>query len=342
MKFSIRAKMVTNAYFGSMKPIETGVHAETLYMPSMYTMAGAFMTKLLEDSSIDTDSIISAIKDEKINIYGVYIENNGRYYVPVSSQLIDDENRLRLSINAFEKPKNYGSTSVLHNKVMIPKFLSKTLSKGKIKSKDIDDNYFVDMEKISDNHKIDDNSINLTYNRSERTRTALDYDLKVPREGKLFSISMINVQNDTSYCIDINIATEWYKIDNEWIGHLGGEASLASFKIVNETPLLDTIKSRTMKSGKLGYIAVSHIPIKFIASNLYTVFGRVENIIGRVVPLGGWDVKGSHMKKIYSCISPGSLFIVDRTDNINSDMGRGEWYSRLLSSAILIDDLLIS
>lgn len=319
MRASIHAKLLTNAYFGGIRPIEGGEFSYSLLMPSLYTVGGALVTKLLE-YDIKPEQFIEKINDEKIKIYGIYLYDKQRHYVPITTQVIDKD--CKLNINNLTEVTYYASTSELHKEVRIP--VMKGLSSEKRKK-----SYFIDLNAI--NYGVVKSNISI--NIEVRTRTALDYSTKVPDEGKLFSLSMVH-KPDIEYCIDVELPDEYMnrlRSDYRWVGHLGGESGLAEFNVCDDTPLMDIIE-KSSRTGK--YLATSHIPLKLIDDELYTPLGKVRYIIGRVTMLGGWDIRSKVMKKIYACIEPGSIFGVDNVSrfSINSE----EWYLKLLRSAIPI------
>ena len=323
MNASVHAKLLSNVYFGSMKPIESGVFAETLQMPSIYTFAGALMTRLLE---LGMDNPRDNVKKGDINIYGIYIRYDDKYYVPITPYVIDRNLKLRLPINKdnFISIDLYSSTSILHNNVLIPRF--EGLDKDNLKKR-----YFIEINNIKEDAPVKSDIIK--YDIEERIRTALKYDTKTPDEEKLFSLSMLSHTKDhfhtIYYCLDVKLQDE-YKL-NKWVGHFGGENSIAEFSTGDNTPLMDIINKYT--SDTYTYLAVSHIPIKYKDGSLITKYGKIRNIIGKITQLGGYDIYESVMKKIYACIEPGSIFILDnKTENYFGD----EWYIELLNSVIPI------
>lgn len=319
MKCSIHVKLLSDAYFGSIKPIESGVFAETLTIPSVYTFAGALMTRLLE-LGITQEQIKEWIEQDCIKIYGVYMKYNNEYYVPITPYAIDKHFKLRLpnNKNNFKKIELYSSTSILHNNVIVPTFES--LDKENLKKR-----YFINMNNIEEDINVKSDIIKS--NIKDRIRTALKYDTKTPDERKLFSLSILSIGKDyssISYCIDVELPDN-HPLD-KWIGHFGGENSIAEFSKYDNIPLIDKIN----KDVSSIYLAVSHIPIKTLNDVLLTSYGRVEYIIGKVTQLGGFDVYDNTMKKVYACIEPGSIFKVNSNDGFEVD----EWYVRLLNSAI--------
>ncbi|MCS6768755.1 MAG: hypothetical protein NZ517_08500 [Candidatus Nitrosocaldus sp.] len=316
MRMSIHARFLTNAYFGSTSPIEGGRFTESLQMPSIYAFAGALATRLFEDG-IPPEGFIQNVVEGNIRLYGIYIYYTG-YFVPITAQVIDKN--YRFNINTLKDVENYASTSMLHRRVMMPKF--EGLSKDERKK-----SYFIDLSNMQNNVRSDI----IDMHTEVRARTALNYSTKVPEEGMLFSLSVVT-KPDVTYCMDIELP-DTYKLDSEWIGHFGGESSLAEFTISSNTPLLELIEKRS-KTGR--YLAVSHIPLKLLQGELLTPLGRVQYIIGRVSSLGGWDIRGERMKKIYACIEPGSIFAVDNEGSAIAVNTGEEWYLKLLNSAVQI------
>lgn len=317
MRVSIHIKLLTNAYFGSIRPIEGGKFSESLSMPSLYTVSGALATRLFEQG-IEPNKFIEDIRKERLNIYGIYIYNGG-YYIPITAQVIDNDNKLNIHKLRQVNKHNYASTSSLHKEVMVPVM--------GYRPKKHEDSYFIDLCNWSVTGYKD-------MSRETRTRTALNYSTKIPEEGKLFSLSMIH-KPKVEYCIDIEFPDEYTSRLGQggWLGHLGGESGLAEFKVNGKTWLKDLIDESNKSNSSDRYLAISHIPLKLINGDVSTPLGKIKYIVGRVGMLGGWDIRKGKMKKLYACIEPGSIFSVEKGKD-KMDISDAEWYLNLLRVVI--------
>jgi CRISPR type III-B/RAMP module-associated protein Cmr3 len=312
---SIQARLLTDAYFGTVRGISSGMFSDTLDSPTIYTYAGAIFTRLLE-YGYDINNIVNECK-----IYGIYIKHKDDYLIPITSYAISKDKKIKIKEDNYQSVSDISSTSLIHNRLnlIIPKF--NMLGSDELRSK-----YFISIKSLKEDEDAKVIELEDISKKEERTRTALDYDKKVPIEEKLFSLALIK-QNNIEYCVDIEIP-DHYNISN-WIGHFGGESTLAEFNINNETPLLNVINSR--KSNR--YIAISHIALKLIDDQLICKFGKLKYVIGRIGRIGGWDIKEVCMKKIYACIEPGSIFCVEDSDKKDFN---DNWYINLLNTAIPI------
>jgi CRISPR-associated protein (Cas_Cmr3). len=315
MRASIQARLLTDAYFGTVRGISSGIFSDTLDSPTIYTYAGAIFTRLCEYGH-NINDIINACK-----IYGIYIKHGDDYLVPITPYAISKDKKLKIKEDNYQQTNYISSTSLIHNKLnlMIPKF--DMLESDELRSK-----YFISIKSINEDADVIKLDI---IKKEERTRTALDYNKKIPIKEKLFSLALIkqNNMNNIEYCVDIEIQDS-YKI-SDWIGHFGGESTIAGFKINEKTPLLDVINSK--QSNR--YIAVSHIALKLIDDQIICKFGKLKYVIGRIGRIGGWDTREGFMKKIYACIEPGSIFCIEDSDK--KDFNEN-WYINLLNTAIPI------
>ncbi len=318
MRFSIQARLLTSAYFGTIRGISSGIFSDTLDSPTIYTYTGAIFTRLIE-SGYDINNIV-----KKCRVYGIYIKHNNDYLIPITPHAISKDKRLKIAENDYQLVSDISSTSLIHNRLnlIVPKF-------DMLRSDELRSKYFISIKSIDENVEvIDSENINKKY-KEERTRVALDYNKKIPKEEKLFSLELLVKQNNIEYCIDIEIPDD-YRLSN-WVGHFGGESTLAEFRINNKTPLLDVINSK--KSNR--YIAVSHIVLKLIDDQIVCKFGKLKYVIGKIGIIGGWDIKEGFMKKIYTCIEPGSIFCIEDS-SMKDFKDDNNWYINLLSTAIPI------
>lgn len=316
MKFSVVAELLTNAYFGEIKPLASGIFSESLPMPSIYTFAGALFTRLLE-KNIDLTNILNENR-----ICGIYLQSNKEYFIPITPLALEyNENQRRLKLNEDNYQVITDNYATTYN---ISRYLRFYIPRFNFNREDLKKPFYISINSLKDNAVIKQLDINLL--KGERTRVALDYKRKAAEEGKLFSLTILYKTN-IGYCIDVELPLD-SSID-EWIGHFGGESTLARFRISNETPLLDIINQKSSNR----YLAISPIALKLIDGNLICKLGRVESIIGSVGMLGGWDLKENMSKKLYACIEPGSIFCInDSNMSVNED----RWYFNILSCAIPI------
>jgi hypothetical protein len=317
MKFSIEANLITRGFFGSIKEIGSGLFTSSLNFPTIYMLSGALLTRLIEENSITEKDIQLMIKNEKIKIYGAYIKFKGNekykdWYIPISYQLVDLINDKPLIKFQWEKVDWVSNDTM----PIVTEKLSKNYLMGKKEA-------FYLMNFNTREVKC------LNLKEERRTRVKIQQPQRIVEGGVLFVTSYKSF-DELVFCIDIETEIE-YKI-NDWTGNLGGEGSIAKFKIkADETPLLNEIEKH-VKNDK--YIAVSHIPIQLKDNNIVSPFGEVRTIIGNISAIGGWDFSDNKMKKIVATIDPGSFFSIKEKEK---RIETRDWYLNLLMSALPIE-----
>ncbi|MEM3408486.1 MAG: type III-B CRISPR module-associated Cmr3 family protein [Candidatus Micrarchaeia archaeon] len=318
MNFSIEANLITKAFFGSTRELISGAFSKTLSFPTIYTMAGTLFTQLIEQLSLNAEEIQQMVKNEELKIYGVYIKYNNEYYIPISYQIIDKVNgKLELKLELKEIKDKYGDTLVLP--------LSKLTKSYEMGEKDA--LYLINLS--SGNHEI----IELKIMEEERTRIGIKHPEKVVEEGFLFTTAHKDFNLQMNFCIDVLVTNKKIKKLENWVGHFGGEGTIANFKVNERTYLADKVKTEYE-----GYVAVSHIPIILKDNKIISNFGEIEYIVGNIESIGGWAIKNNEqkMKRIFASIKPGSFFRVkDKENKLKSDI----WYLNLLKSALPINFL---
>ncbi|MGC8949506.1 MAG: type III-B CRISPR module-associated Cmr3 family protein [Thermoprotei archaeon] len=321
MSFSIEANLLTKAFFGSTKEIGSGIFSQTLPIPTIYTMAGALFTQLIKKYAICAEEIQDMIRNEELQIYGVYLKYGDKYYIPLNYQLIDKvDQRLELKLGLKSINEAYGDTIQLA--------LSKFYKFYDMGEKGV--LYLLNLDNLTERKVIlvDD------LREEERTRIGMDYPSRVAKEGILFTTTYEDLGFKMKFCVDVVTKDRRIeKLDN-WIGNLGGEGTLASFMINEKTHFVDKVKNNYR--GYKGYIAVSHIPILLRNNIIISYFGEIDSIIGSIEPIGGWllERKEQKMKRIFPSIKPGSLFYTRSKEYMfETEL----WYLNLLKSAIPID-----
>ncbi|MEM3393877.1 MAG: type III-B CRISPR module-associated Cmr3 family protein [Candidatus Methanomethylicia archaeon] len=314
MSFSIEANLLTKAFFGSTKEIGSGIFSRTLPLPTIYTMAGAFFTQLIKQYAISANEIQGMVKNGELQVYGVYLKYEDEYYIPISYQLIDKvDEKLELRLELKGIKEMYEDT--------LSFILSKFIKPYDMGEKDV--LYLLNLDKLKD-CKV----ISFDIKEEERTRIGMRYPERVTEEGILFTTTHKDFELKVKFCIDVVISNKQIKKIDNWIGNLGGEATIANFEINEKTHLVDKVKTDYKE-----YLSISHIPILLKDNKIISNFGEIEAIIGSIEPISGWELgkDKQKMKRIFASIKPGSLFSVKiKEEKLQVD----EWYLNLLKSAI--------
>lgn len=319
MSFSIEANLLTKAFFGSTKEIGSGTFSKTLPLPTIYTMAGAFFTQLIKQYSINASEIQDMVKNGELQVYGVYLKYEDEYYIPISYQLIDKINeKLELRLELKNIKEKYGDT--------LSFILDKFIKPYDMGEKDVF--YLLNLDKLKE-RKV----ISFDIKEEERTRIGMKYPERVAEEGILFTTTHKDFELKIKFCIDVVISNKRIGKVDDWIGNLGGEATIANFTINESTHLVDKIKTNYKE-----YLSISHIPIVLKNNRIISNFGEIETIIGSIEYISGWEIEKDKqkMKRIFASIKPGSLFsIKSKEDKLQANI----WYLNLLKSAIPLDFL---
>jgi len=328
MRANIEARLLTTSFFGPMEEIKTGSYTKSLPYPTIYTFAGSIITHIITSKGI-SDQLIkefqNKIKEEKINFYGIYFKLKDNYYIPISYQLVE------LTDTKAKKIRMPNLQEKL-NQVNDESFLPVSRFNLNYKFAERSKLYLLGLDQLSNIQNADVRELELR--SEERTRIRIERNSRNVIEGALFTLSYINYEDERlehkSICVDLE-SEEELEI-NDYIGNLGGEFTLAEFKVNRSIhPLLDRIKETPKESNT--FLAVSHIPIALKNGKLICRFGEIVAILGNVDYIGGWDYYEAKLKKMYAAILPGSLFIVrNKIEKFRDE----KWYFNLLKTAIPI------
>ncbi|WP_298609730.1 type III-B CRISPR module-associated protein Cmr3 [uncultured Thiothrix sp.] len=345
---SLQFSAVDTLFFRETRPMESQGELQSVFPPSVRTLAGAVRSWIgegwLDETEKPTDWKDFSEKEDyplrkiigfgddlgDLKFQGAWLNLAGERLYPTPLNLMKTKQD-ELFFLKLDQPIECD----LGKKVRLATFPSnEERYKG---GKALENTWLTaaDLSKVLEgnapNQKIDIKKADKLFERESRLGIARDNQKRGVIEGLLYQTQ--HVRPNTELLVELDVVAGLPEMPAQTVVRLGGEGRPAQIKLAQQTtPLLTTIEAAAIKNNKLALYLLTPLPIqtKEILPNFtkqeypeQTVWvGELNGVslklhgavTGKVLREGGWDMAKHAPRKVTNFIPAGSVFYLELMD----------------------------